>query len=481
MQNKIRKMIAVIFPIMLLISLLTGCGIVSEPIESTQGKIDIIQEKVETSIDGEELWVLTVNSGMKRIIEKVAERFEEEHSDVTIKITHGPENGEETDVWLEQLRTQIMAGEGPDLFLLPAENISSASPIQDANQFMRAGLCLDITDYYNNDEELSKSAFSSAVMDAGVVDGTRYVLPLRFNFPVIYAHVQQLEAHHLTVDDLQKGMSSLADLTQTLEPGAIGSDYGDWFFNLYWMNSLSQLINYEDQAVVLKKAELVEYLADYRTLTTWGFSISSGSPTLSSYVGHDSFWTKDGQYIFLGTLGNLAQNLRIAKAEGIDLATIPMRASDGSLIANISYYGAIGANTKHPDVAYEFLRQLLLEETQWMPNLEDMLEFGWPVLLEGSGPALDAAILDASRGNNTSDDARKRNMAIHDAQMSEEDFAILYTQPTAVRFLPAAQFDYMVEIGNKLNIQSNPDAMSVDVEALADEILQELNWEVAEG
>ena len=175
------------------------------------------------------------------------------------------------------------------------------------------------------------------------------------------------------------------------------------------------------------------------------------------------------------------QNSRIAKAEGIELAAIPMRASDGSLISNVSYYGPIGANTQYPDLAYEFLRQLLLEEIQRQPTLEEMLELGWPVLLDGSGPALDTAILDACRGNKASDDTRKRNMAIHDAQMSEEDFAILYTQPTAVRFLPAAQFDYMVEIGNKLNIQSNPDAMSVDVEALADEILQKLTWEVAEG
>ena len=481
MKKKMKALLIYICVLVLLLSSLSGCGAASEDMDTAPEKVDAAQENAETTPEGKELWVLSINSGTGRIIQSIAKQFEEENPDVKIRITNGPENGEETGVWLEQLRTQIMAGEGPDIFLLPAENISAASPIQDVNQFMRAGLCLDITDYYDKDEELPKSGFANAVMDTGVVDGTRYVLPLWFNFPVIYADVQQLKAHDLTVEDLQNGISSLADLSQTLEPGAIGSDYGDWFFNLYWMNGLSQLIDYEAQKVILEKQELVEYLANYRTLTAWGISISSGSPTLSGYVGSDSFWTKDGQYIFLGTLGNLAQNLRIAKADGIELATIPMRASDGSLIANISYYGAIGANTKHPDVAYEFLRQLLLEETQWKPTLEDSLEFGWPVLLEGSGPALDAAILDASRGNHASDDARKRNMAIFSAEMSEEDFAVLYTQPTAVRFLPAAQWDYMVEIESKLNIRSNPDAMSVDVEALADEILQELTWEVAEG
>lgn len=475
MIHWIKKLTSVLCIAILLITFLCSCANTNIEAEN------IAPEELDTTHEIEELWVLAINSGTGRAIQSIAKRFEEEHTGVTIKISYGPENGEETDVWLEQIRTQIMAGEGPDLFLLPGENITSEFPIQDVNQFMRAGLCLDLTEYYNNDEELSKYAFSSAVMDAGVVDGTRYVLPLWFNFPVIYADVHQLEAHKLTIEDLQKGMSSLVNLSQTLESGAIGSAYGDWFFNLYWMNGLSQLIDYEGQEVVLEKAELVEYLENYRALTTYGVSISSGTPTLSSYIGNDSFWTKDGQYIFLGTLSNLVENSRIAKAEGIELAAIPMRASDGSLISNVSFYGAIGANTQYPDLAYEFLRQLLLEEIQWQPTLEEMLEFGWPVLLEGSGPALDAAILDACRGNKASDDTRKRNMAIFGAEMSEEDFAILYTQPTAVRFLPAAQFDYMVEIGNKLNIQSNPDAMNVDVEALADEILQKLTWAVAEG
>lgn len=216
MKKKMKALLIYICVLALLLSSLSGCGVASEDMDTTPEKVDITQENVETTPEGKELWVLSLNSGTGRIIQSVAKQFEEENPDVTIRITHGPENGEETDVWLEQLRTQIMAGEGPDLFLLPAENISSVSPIQDVNQFMRAGLCLDITDYYDNDEELPKSGFTNAVMDTGVVDGTRYVLPLWFNFPVIYADVQQLEARNLTVEDLQKGMSSLANLSQTL-------------------------------------------------------------------------------------------------------------------------------------------------------------------------------------------------------------------------------------------------------------------------
>ena len=54
-----------------------------------------------------------------------------------------------------------------------------------------------------------------------------------------------------------------------------------------------------------------------------------------------------------------------------------MRALDGDLVANITYYGAVGAGCETPELAYSFLRMFLLEETQWEKNrvlIEDEIE-----------------------------------------------------------------------------------------------------------
>ena len=452
----------------------------------TAGSLSSCASSSNEPITNCELWVLTVNTGSEYLIEEISERFQEEHPGVTVRIDTGPDTAEEWEQYLEQLQIQIMAGHGPDVILNLSENISTPTYITDVNQFMRNGLCLDLTAYYEQDTELDKAGLVSSVMDAGVVDGARYVLPLRYNIPVIYADVQQLEAVGLRADDLQNGLSSLAEVAPILDAGAIASDYGDWFFNLYWMNCLSELIDYDAQQVALDRAELIGFLDDYRKLTFYGID-TVYVPALGSYIrDNNSFWALNGNCIFLGTLDNLAQNLRIAKAAGIDLAVLPLTASDGSVIANVSYYGAIGANTNNPDLAYEFLREFLLEENQWENNLgkslSTLIDCGWPVLTKNSWSDLDADLLRMLSDETVTDSlARERKARIRSVELVEEDFSILNTEFEDVRFFPATQWNYMMEIERQLNIKTNPDAMTVDINALAEEILQELTWDLAEG
>ena len=65
----------------------------------------------------------------------------------------------------------------------------------------------------------------------------------------------------------------------------------------------------------------------------------------------------------------------------------PIRAADGRLIAEITYYGAVGSGCKYPEIAYEFLRMFYSEELQWQQyypwnageGVGGMAEWGYPV------------------------------------------------------------------------------------------------------
>lgn len=461
------RTVCVLAAISLLISC-CGCGIRFEPTDETESS----------------LWIVTNNSGMKQLIDRVSECFLEAHPGMTITIDTGPDDADEWPVYLEQLQVQIMAGEGPDIFLFLSENISSSSLITDVNQFMRNGLFLDIAEYYDRDTEVNKDGLVPAVMDAGVVDGARYVLPLRYNFPVVYADVGQLEAAGISVDDLKNGLSGLVDAVEKMGEDSLAADYGSFYFYLYWMNVLPELIDYEKQSVLLDKEELVEFLAEYRALMACG--ISDSVPNFDSYIEREVFWALDGYGLYLGTLNCLAENTRIAKSADVELAVIPLTASDGSLIANVSYYGAVSANTHSPELAYAFLREFLLEENQWENNLgaltSTLIDSGWPVLVEGAWADLDKDLL---KGTNDispdAEDARTRRRVLKSTEMVEEDYLILDAQIDTVRFFPAEQWDYMMRIDSVLNINRNPNAMEVDLEVLAEEIIQELEWRLAEG
>lgn len=467
--NHFKKMLWRLVVFSVLIASLSGCG------------VETVQQPDEEDTN---LWIVTNNSGMKLLIDEVSERFVDEHPNITVTVDTGPKNREEWDVYLEQTRVQIMAGNGPDLYLFASENVTSQNLVTDVNQFMRNGLFWDITEYYDNDNELNKDGLVSAVMDAGVVNGSRYVLPLRYNFPVIYADVQQLNAAGLRVEDLRNGLSGLVDVVKAMGDNSLSSEYGSLYFYLYWMNYLPELINYDTQEVELDKEELAVFLEEYRNLINTG--ISDSYPSLGSYITQGNFWALEGKSIYLSTLNTLVQNLKLAKATDIELAVIPVTASDGALIANVSYYGAVGANSNTPELAYTFLREFLLEENQWENNLGDiasgLIEGGWPVLTKGSGIDLSLDLLRSETvGQLASEEANRRRTVVKHAEMTEEDFMVLDTQIDAVRFFPITQADYMIHIDSQLNLARNPDAMNVDVDNLAKELIQSLQWHVAEG
>ncbi len=82
----------------------------------------------------------------------------------------------------------------------------------------------------------------------------------------------------------------------------------------------------------------------------------------------------------------------IANAEGESFAIYPLRNMDGDYAASVKYYAAVGADCKVPDVAYAFVRQFLLEESQWERNrlkpepgqMQGLIMGHYPVRIQGS-------------------------------------------------------------------------------------------------
>ena len=147
-----------------------------------------------------QLWVVTEKSTWSRMngqLYMIEQAYEKQHKDVDIRVEYLPTEQQERDVYLQQLRTQILRGGGPDLYLLPTDNtLVLDEPIQytrveteplfsDVELAMRNGLFYDISHFYDKDDALGKESLNPYIMDAGVVGGKRYVLPLRYDLPGI--------------------------------------------------------------------------------------------------------------------------------------------------------------------------------------------------------------------------------------------------------------------------------------------------------
>ena len=74
---------------------------------------------------GQVLWVVTEAScsdGMNLQAEIIAKRMEKENPGLTIQLDILPTDPQEREIRLKRLRTKIMAGDGPDVYLLPTGN-----------------------------------------------------------------------------------------------------------------------------------------------------------------------------------------------------------------------------------------------------------------------------------------------------------------------------------------------------------------------
>ena len=422
--------------------------------------------------------------GNTRLVERVIEKFQQAHPDVPLRVEYLPAYTEERELYLEQLRTKIMAGRGPDVYLM----FPHFSVFADVEQSMHNGLFLDISPYYEADTALPKDGFAQGVKDGGVVDGARYILPLYYNFPVLYVDTQKLTSAGISLDTLGNGLSGLAEVIRKLGDTAVVSRYVQMQY--YLPNFFAELIDYETQEVTWSKSRLVEFLTQYRELLTQarGDALRQTMVDMSWYIKNDNYWAQKDGCVYLGTLNDLVDQVRMAKATNTDLAVIPVTAADGSVCATVSHLGAIGANTDKPELAYEFLRGFALQENQWENDLADirgsLTMESWPVLAKDSWEEIDKDLWQGAVAQTKHDKTGGRGeriSAIASAEVCADDYAVLNTEISKIYLPFYCGVELMTLAEEQLNPNRNPNAAGVDVEALADRMISQLQWLLAEG
>ena len=161
--------------------------------------------------------------GMLKYLKEMVSAFEDAHENVRIVLEEYSEADPlAVDEFRTQLETEMANDEGPDLYLLSAGNTTSPyhqTPLfEDVNQAMREELFFDIGDYYDADRELT-DGLNEAVMDAGVVNGFRYTLPIRFDYPVAAVNLKAFREAGLDESIFDRGINEvLYSIAQTGNP-----------------------------------------------------------------------------------------------------------------------------------------------------------------------------------------------------------------------------------------------------------------------
>lgn len=360
-----------------------------------------------------ELWVLTEKTywdGMNDQAKTLIKEFEAEMDGISVRLEIMPTDQEERAIYLESLRAQIMAGKGPDIYLLPTGDVLSldypkesvrVEPLfQDISLSMSNQLYYDISAFYDSDTELGKEALVTEVMDAGKLGDARYVLPLRFDMPVICVDTEALEASPLDMQILQ------SDYTELLR-SVLSRNDGIWISGVSYESGLgffTEAIDYENKEVLLSPEKLARQLENEVLIR-----IKRQSPLsnvlIADYIRLDTMMERAAYPVQVTSLFHAMSYTAIEKSLERDLTVIPLHNAEGLVTATVSYYGAVGASCDDPEFAYRLLRKFLLEESQWEQNRSEkkgsreaaqtygLVGPGWPVRVGGlwslSGSAIE--------------------------------------------------------------------------------------------
>lgn len=493
-----------------------------------------------------QLWVVTEKSTWSRMngqLHALEQAYEKEHTDVDIRVEFLPTQQQERDVYLQQLRTEILQGGGPDCYLLPTDNALildeptpytyvEAEPLfSDVDLAMGNGLFYDIAKFYDKDDTLGKESLNSSVMAAGVVDGKRYVLPLRYDLPVIYARQDALVEAGIDPAVLEEDILTIMEAIlesgdAVLAAGALCDSF----------SAFSDFVDYKTGNVLIEEAALVRYMEAYQDLVALAGSqdtVALSKLDISTYISDsynriimsvenaEDIKIVDGEIIYENAkekfytyyplwIGNMQDALAYGPVNqhgNMDMIIRPVRAVGGDVVATVTYYGAVGSGCEDPALAYDFLRQFLLETSQWEENrpvrnhlkplkgqgdtsndlqYPGLIENGWAVRDENSLQPLWVVrrkqVYKKPQYMST-DAARQRMREIGLMELEEGRLPILGLEMDQVRFNTTLS-DELADILAGLNVNDPTNAgapTQADIPALAEKLIWTVRWFVSEG
>ena len=255
-----------------------------------------------------------------------------------------------------RLRTELMAGSGPDLLFPQAFGANTAKN-------MESGMFLNLTDIMAKDEDFRREDYVEAVLDGGVYRGRQYIVPLSFKIDQYVSSKTKLRELGFDASRVTDTVSFLNEAAAALPKAETNPSFAAMFpsfFSFGWFCESSglELIDWEKREVLPDKAGFKAFCEAYKPLYANDYRVtgkvtkSFGGPGLYADIetGDVVFWRSYAT----GYLHN-ASNLN-AKDECVTI--VPTR-RDGGLQAGTYNCISINANSKNQYNAYNFIKLLL--------------------------------------------------------------------------------------------------------------------------
>nr|WP_317428325.1 extracellular solute-binding protein [uncultured Blautia sp.] len=259
-----------------------------------------------------------------------------------------PQDSDTAEIKASNIRTELMSGEGPDVFLLSTGAERESMPVLFPNpeKLMYTDTFLPLDDFLETAEYARPEKFNQKILEAGKTEKGQMILPITYTYRKFAFRKTDLEG-------LQEIPLSWEEL-RTCENPVLQEAVFYYTNRMYPL--FGELADYKEGKLLFTEKELQTMLEEVCAYTEWN-EYRENRPEDLSIQGLFDFYP----------------NLAASQDEKI-LVGIPNK--NGGITAEIGTYIAVNRNTKIPDEAFSFLDLLFRDEILFGPGIEVGTKWG---------------------------------------------------------------------------------------------------------
>lgn len=289
-------------------------------------------------------------------------KFNRTYSNVQIEYKQVTREEYYSQKYKDKLTAEILAGEGPDIFS------GSTYMLPSIYKAAQNGTFYDLNKLIKKDKQFKMQDYYETVMDSGLIDGKRCMLPVNFGVNVFYTYDSVLKNNNLQIDEKNFSWDTLSKMSAQFTK----QNKEKYFFNVMDFTTIVEssglnLVDYKSKKANFDSKEFIKLLNTYKEITP---AICPGE-VMSKYKG---FWwgmAKDNKLVFLNSYlsnpSNFWTEYNFAKNDlnsEVKIYSYPTINGNEKSAATVKNFVAINKKSKHINEAFDFIKILLSEEIQ---------------------------------------------------------------------------------------------------------------------
>lgn len=191
-------------------------------------------------------------------VEFAARFLEGVDSGIEVRIQRLPDDKAEREIEIQKLRTEIMAGKGPDVYLIDGgeEYGEEFLPLlENPYQTMQSGALAPLDALMEEDSYWEDDTYSDVILKAGQYDGHQYILPMSVSY---YVLSRETDMEEMTEDTLGEWLEQARNSQDIRLKTAFWSSL--WAQSARWMQPAA---DYERGEVLFNKEKWIKFSDQY--------------------------------------------------------------------------------------------------------------------------------------------------------------------------------------------------------------------------